>query len=343
MITLIIINIFFIIYIYFKYYKKHSNHVQEYNDTIETDSLILGYVNDEGFNNNFDLLISEIIDLNIKGYLKIEYNDDNKDKYNYIIKKNEDINVESINDYEIVILNFLFLDKTEITKQELEYKFKNVFETYNVQYNELENILEEKLNKKNYINYTLKKEIGILSKTFTKLSNILTIIFTIIGIFNIFNVSDILHIKLVSMTIFILENTIISLMLRKVSLLSDEGNAFKMQIQEYRNNLENIEFLTGKATMQEIVLNKGFANSLALHIDTEAKRAFIDDQITKTASELSKKAATNVFTVSTAILIVGIFVYIISKLLNTSALFWIYFIFALISAVVIESTTNRKI
>ena len=67
MIILILINVVIIIYIYLKYYKIPEDAKEENNEIENKDSIIIGYINDRGLVNNFDLLIAEIIELNIKG------------------------------------------------------------------------------------------------------------------------------------------------------------------------------------------------------------------------------------------------------------------------------------
>ena len=73
MIILILINVVIIIYIYLKYYKISEEAKEENNEIEKMDSIIIGFINDRGLVNNFDLLIAEIIELNIKGYIEIDY------------------------------------------------------------------------------------------------------------------------------------------------------------------------------------------------------------------------------------------------------------------------------
>ena len=109
----------------------------------ELDSAIISYINDNGIKNNFDIILAKIIELNIKGHLSIIYKKDNLDKYNYKIVQNIDYNAHDLNKFEIIVLRFLFQSKMEITKEELEEKLKNSFQSYNVQYNELERVIKE--------------------------------------------------------------------------------------------------------------------------------------------------------------------------------------------------------
>src|SRR5574344_274930 len=109
MLIFILINIITILYICLKYYK--SNQIILDENIKNKDSIIIGYINDNSFNNDFDLILAEIIELNIKGYITIEYIEDNFDKYNYNIKQNIPTWSDNLNRYEMLTLNFLFQNK----------------------------------------------------------------------------------------------------------------------------------------------------------------------------------------------------------------------------------------
>ena len=83
MIILVLINIIFIVCVYLKYYKFPKD--IDVDNIENEESIVIGYVNDLNFNNNFDLILAEIIELNVKGYIKISYNKDSIQKYDYII------------------------------------------------------------------------------------------------------------------------------------------------------------------------------------------------------------------------------------------------------------------
>ena len=120
MLILIFINIFIIVWIYSKYYNYSQNENIKKNEIENMEPIITGCINDKGLNNNFDLILAEIINLNIKGYIKIEYDRNDINAYDYTIKQNIDMNSNDIKKYEIILLNFLFSKKMEITKKELE-------------------------------------------------------------------------------------------------------------------------------------------------------------------------------------------------------------------------------
>ena len=68
MLILILINIIIIIWIYLKYYNSQTNKNITNQEITKMDSIIIGSINDKKTNNNFDLILSAIIDMNIKGF-----------------------------------------------------------------------------------------------------------------------------------------------------------------------------------------------------------------------------------------------------------------------------------
>lgn len=336
MIILILINIAIIVYIYLKYYKITEN-LNNSNEKIDDkDSIIIGYINDGGFNNNFDLILSEIIQLNIKGYIIIEYTKENIDKYNYTIKQNIDISSNKINKYEMLLLNFLFSKKMEITKNELEEKLSNTFSSYNTQFNEIEEILNRHLSEQNIIDEVKQKELNKKTKKYIKISIILIILVSILGALGILKNS------LLYMSMYILEKIVSSVLLLKASIYTIKGQKLKYNIEKYKIELENQEFLSGKNTMQQIVLEKEFADSIALHINTQAKRAFIDDKMIKDATKVSKKTIINVLIIFTILILIGLIVSKIAILLPKEAVVWVYIILAITIACVADITLYKK-
>ena len=64
MLILILINIIIIIWIYLKYYNSQTNKNITNQEITKMDSIIIGSINDKKTNNNFDLILSAIIDMN---------------------------------------------------------------------------------------------------------------------------------------------------------------------------------------------------------------------------------------------------------------------------------------
>ena len=336
MIILILINIAIIISIYLKYYKFSKNINIEDEKIEDKDSIIIGYIHDRGESNNFDFILSEIIQLNIKGYITIEYNKDTLDKYNYKIKQNIDIGSNIINRYEMLVLNFLFFNKDEITKNELEEKLKNTFTSYNARFNEIEEILRQKLLKENIIDGNKQNELTKTRKNYIKISIALIILVSVLGLFGILKNS------LLYMSIYILEVIVSSILLIKSSIYTNKGEIFKYNIDRYKINLENKEFLNSKNSMQDIVYNKEFANSLALHINTQAKKAFIDDKITKEATKIASRTIINILIVFTIIVLIGIIMAKITMLLSIEGAFWLYLAIVIMIACIADITLYKK-
>ena len=336
MIILILINIAIIIYIYLKYYRfpKNINNTTEKVEDI--DSIIIGYINDRGFNNNFDLILAEIIELNIKGYIIIEYGKENINKYDYIIKQNITIESDKLNKYEILLLNFLFLKKTEITKAELEEKLKNTFYSYNIQFNEIKEVLNNRLIEQNIIDEVKQKNLTKKTKKYIIISIVLIIL---LGIVNVIKFSEI---SLMYMLMYILEKVVSTVLLLKASIYTTKGQILKYNIDKYKIELENKEFLTNKNTMEEIVLNKEFANSIALHIKTQAKKTFVDDKMIKDATKISKQIMFNIFSASVIILLIGLILAKIVLMVSPGAVVWIYIIMVIATACVADVTLYKK-
>lgn len=287
MIVLILINILIIVYIYLKYYKEPKNINNEIINIKEQDSMVLGYINDLGLSNSFDLILSEIIELNIKGYINIEYNKENIEKYDYIIKQNIEKSLKELKKYELMVLKFLFSNKQEITKQELEEKLNNTFQIYNIQNNEIEKVLNEKLAEEDIIDLQKQNKLAKQTKLCIVVSCILVLLISIIGAPAILNISQIY------VLIYILAKVTLCTLLINANCYTYKGKILKYNIQKYKMGIENKEFLTTKYSMKDVVLNKEFANSVALHINTIAKETFINNELSKNNKELVKKVIRN--------------------------------------------------
>ena len=332
MLALIFINIVIIIYIYLKYYNlpKNINNTKEEIEKI--DPIVLGYINDKGFNNNFDLILAEIINLNIKGYLKIEYDREDINAYDYTIKQNFNIETDDIKKYELIILNFLFSGKMEISRSELEEKFITTFNSYNVQYNDLKKVLQEELIKQHIIDEHKNKELKKASKIHARISMVLIIILFIIKTF-VFSQISLLYIQ-----IYIVEKIIENILLSKVSDYTEKGEMLRNGIIKYKNEIENQEFLVDKKTMNQIILEKRFANSIALHINTEAKKIFIDDKVIKNATKSSKTVLFKTVILFCVVILVGFILQKVTKSISGDGIFWLYTLLAIIIAFVADVT-----
>ena len=326
MIVLIFINIAVFLYIYLKYYNFPKNENSTKEKIEEMDPIIIGCINDKGFNNNFDLILAEIVNLNIKGYLKIEYDREDINAYNYIIKQNFDMEVDNIKKYELIILNFLFSEKMEISKNELEEKLINTFNSYNVQYNDLQKVLQDELIKQYIIDEYKIKKLKKVSKIYRRVSILSIIILLTLKTFLFTKISAL------SVLIYILEKVISNILLLKSSNYTDKGEMLRNDIISYKTEIEKQEFLVDKKTMNQIILDKRFANSIALHINTQAKKIFIDDKLLQNATKSSKKVLLKILIVLSIFILVGIILQKITKSITKDGIIWLYIMLTIIIA-----------
>lgn len=326
MLILIFINIVIIVWIYLKYYNlpKKENTTKEKIE--EIDPIIIGCINDRGFNNNFDLLLSEIVNLNIKGYIKIEYDREDINAYNYTIKQNFDMEVDDIKKYELIILNFIFSDKMEISKSELEEKLINTFNSYNVQYNDLQEVLQEELIKQYIIDEYKNRELKKVYKIYKRVSMLSIIILLTLKTFLFTKIS------LLSVLIYTLEKVISNLLLLKANNYTDKGEMLRNDIIAYKTEIEKQEFLVDEKTMNQIIIDKRFANSIALHINTQAKKIFIDDKMLQNATKNSKRVIVKIIIVLSVIALIGIILQKVTKSITKDGIIWLYIMLAIIIA-----------
>lgn len=326
MLILIFINIVIIVWIYLKYYNlpKKENTTKEKIE--EIDPIIIGCINDRGFNNNFDLLLSEIVNLNIKGYIKIQYDREDINAYNYIIKQNFDMEVDDIKKYELIILNFIFSDKMEISKNELEEKLINTFNSYNVQYNDLQEVLQKELIKQYIIDEYKNRELKKVYKIYKRVSMLSIIILLMLKTFLFTKIS------LLSVLIYTLEKVISNLLLLKASNYTDKGEMLRNDIIAYKTEIEKQEFLVDEKTMNQIIIDKRFANSIALHINTQAKKIFIDDKMLQNATKNSKRVTFKIIIVLSVIALIGIILQKVTKSITKDGIIWLYIMLAIIIA-----------
>ena len=309
MLVLILFNIGIILWIYFNFYKENKE-LETYDENIRNiEPLEMGYINDRRLSNNFDLILAEIINLNIKGYLDIEYNEDKTYNDDYIIKQRFDTPTNNINNYELLILKFLFSKKTEISKNELE-KMIECFDSYDIQFNELEDGIENKLITENVISKSKKEKIQNIKKVYKRISFLLIIILLILNITNSRAISSnyimMYALQTISSSyiiIYILEIIITYILILKADFYTNKGKNLKSQIINYKKEILNKEFLIDNKSMAEIVNEKEFANSLALHINTVAKDTFVYNKITDNMARKSKKVLLKVISVFLVILV----------------------------------------
>lgn len=122
-----------------------------------------------------------------------------------------------------------------------------------------------------------------IGKAYKRLSLILILIILILKIMVFKTISSIYII------IYIFEKIISNILVMKADYYTNKGKNFKKQIVNYKQEIINKEFLANNKSMQEIVNEKEFANSLVLHINTIAKNTFIYNKILEnTANKIRK-------------------------------------------------------
>ena len=336
MIIFILINIAIILFIYFKYY-NFTNLKKVTKEEIEDyDSIFIEYIKDKDINNSFDTLIAEIIDLSAKEYIKINYNQDEMNRYDYTILLNIDDKSEKLTEYETLVLNFLFYNKMEITRNELEIKLKNTFKTYTIQYNQIKQELRKKAIKEKIIDTKKEKELIVFRKIYIR---IIIIIFIAIGILATINI---INTNFIEILIYIFEQIVSIFLLSKASIYTNKGQSLKYGIDRYKIEIQNKEFLEGNNAMENIVKDRNFAKSIALHINTLAKKTFIEDISIAEATFYAKKTAIFVFLALSTIVTLGFIIARLSATLPKEVVVWIYTLYAIFAAVVTDITFIKK-
>lgn len=336
MIILILINIIFIVCIYLKYYKFPKDINSTIDKIEDEESIIIGYIDDLKFNNNFDLILAEIIELNIKGYIKINYNRDSIEKYDYTISQNVDIASDKLTKYEIMTLNFLFFNKMEITKNELEEKLNNIYNLYNIQFNEIEKILNKKMIEERIIDNNKQGKLAKKSKWCIRISILLGLLISIL------NAIGALGLSRIYIVIYIFEKVVLCALMLKASPYTDKGKILKYNVEKYKLQLQNKEFLTGKNAMDNIVLDKEFADSIALHINTQAKEAFINNKIVKDTNEIIKRTIIGAILIIILLVLAILIMSRVMMLLPKDVIIWVYIIIAISAACVADITLSYK-
>lgn len=325
MLIIVLINIAIIICIYLRHYHFLDEIINTEEKVDEIDPILMGFIHDRGLCNNYDLILAEIVNLNIKKYIIIEYDKNDISKYNYTIKQNYYMENHNIEKYDLIILDFLFSQKSEISRSEFENKIIDTFGSYNVQYNQLQKVLQEKLFEQSIIDTIKKKTLNKLLKIYKRIS--ITIATLLLSLKIFVNV----EIPTLLLLIYILEILVSIILLLKASNYTDKGEIIRNNIVKYKSILENKEFLVNKKEMNEILLEREFANSIALHINSDAKESFISGILKNTMS--SRK---NIFfKLSIIIFAIILFTIILQKVtlaLNKDGIILLYSFLALIIA-----------
>lgn len=267
MIFVIIINILLIIWIYKKYIYIPKIFDESSAQIDELDPALIGYIDDKN-GNSIDWILSEILDLNRKGYIKIEYVREDIDEYEYIMKKKDNIEISQLKKYELTAYRFLFSESDEISMSELEEKILRSMQAeidVNVKSFSIRNEIEEELIKQKIIDYSAKEILSILKKVYLMLILI--------------SICLIRNIQLSQGIILFIESIIVFFMMSKATPFTIKGKKLYSKIQRYKEGLEYNEILKEKKIMHNILFERIYADSIALHIMSEARKEFIHDEL----------------------------------------------------------------
>ena len=273
MIIFIIINILLIIFVYMKYVSIPKSRLNDYQELKELDSALVGYI-DNKWGNAMDWTIAEVLELNRKGYITIEHVDDDEAKiHGYVIKKLKE-HINNLKPYEANVYRILFEKNDIITIRELEEKLK-----YN---QEIEHIVDVK-------SMSIRNEVedeavslDLVNKTTEKIINFLKRTYPIIAIIALILLKEK---NILLTTAFFIESVITIYILSNTTALTEKGKKIKSKIENYKIYLTENKLLQGTKIVDYILVEKDYINSIALHIDSEAKMEFIVDELVENSRQ----------------------------------------------------------
>ena len=273
MIIFIIINILFIFFVYMKYVSIPKSRLNDYQELKELDSALVGYI-DNKWGNAMDWTIAEVLELNRKGYITIEHVDDDEAKiHGYVIKKLKE-HINNLKPYEANVYRILFEKNDIITIRELEEKLK-----YN---QEIEHIVDVK-------SMSIRNEVedeavslDLVNKTTEKIINFLKRTYPIIAIIALILLKEK---NILLITAFFIESVITIYILSNTTALTEKGKKIKSKIENYKIYLTENKLLQGTKIVDYILVEKDYINSIALHIDSEAKMEFIVDELVENSRQ----------------------------------------------------------
>lgn len=244
------------------------------NEFIEKlDSALIGYIDNEN-GNTVDWLLAEILELNRKKYITIDYLKTGIDKYEYIIRKNKEMDIQNLEKYEMTAYRLLFDYCDELTMHELEERIKKdilkVRDT-NVKGFSIKKEIEEKLIEIELLDYKSKKILHFIQ--------IIYMLFAVIFIFYIKQIETYIA------TIVSIQLLLIIFIAKKARPFTLFGKQIYTTIKKYKKTLKENDLLKDKKIIHNVLLEKEYSNAIALHLTEEAKKEFINDEIIKKESE----------------------------------------------------------
>jgi len=298
MIYLIIINIVFIFWIYKNYIYIPKKVNDNYVEVEEMDAALIGYIENEN-DNSIDWMLAEILELNRKDYIDIEYERTNINEYNYVMKKIEGKDISKLKKYELTAYRFLFgISDNKTDMNNIEYKMKaSISESIAAEAKSftIKNELEEELENRKLINKNLKL-----------IKNELQIIHILITLIVILVTKE----KTLYLPIILfIQTIIISCMIYQGRPFTAKGKELYAKVIKYKKELENNELLKEKQIAHNQLLQKKYADAIALHIPIEAKKEFINNELeeNKILNVINMICKTNIISIIINIIIFVIY------------------------------------
>ena len=267
MIIIIVINLILILWLFREYIYIPKNLNQDYKEFIEMDAALIGYIENK-WGNSVDWIFSEVLELNRKGYILIEYQIKEGEQFDYTIKKLGGKSISKLKNYELTTYRILFENSDQITKKELEEKLKATFEreeNINIKSFSIRNEIIEELIKKGIIDANSQKFLTILKRIYMVACIMILIIFK--------------ELNALQMAIFLVETFITLYICTKGRTFTAQGKNLKAKIEDYQEYLANNKLLSQNEILDFMLQEKDYINSIALHIDSNARNGFIDTEI----------------------------------------------------------------
>ena len=282
MIIAMIINLIFIIWLYQKYIYTPRTSNQDYKEMEEIDGALIGYIENK-WGNSVDWIFAEILELNRKGYIFIDYQKKEGEQLDYTIKKLGGKSISKLKNYELTTYRILFEKSDQITKRELEEKLKSTFEKE-------ENINIKSFSIRNEISEELIKE-GIIDENGERFLKIMKRIYMIICIIMLLIFKEL---NAIQIAIFLIEAFVTLYVCTKGRAFSNKGKILKSKIQEYEEYLLNNKLLSQNKIVDFILQEKDYINSIALHIQSNARDGFIDTEIVDGSAKTTNSFVLNI-------------------------------------------------
>ena len=282
MIIVIIINLIFIVLLYQKYIYTPRTLNQEYKEMEEIDGALIGYIENK-WGNSVDWIFAEILELNRKGYILIDYQLKEGKQLDYTIKKLGGKSISKLKNYELTTYRILFENSDQITKSELEEKLKSTFEkeeNINIKSFSIINEIEDELVKEEIIDANGDKILKLMKRIYMIICIAILIIFK--------------ELNGIQVAIFLIEAFVTLYVCTKGRAFTNKGRKLKSKIEEYEEYLLSNKLLSQNKIVDFILQEKDYINSIALHIQSNARDGFIDTEIVDGSAKTTNTFVLNI-------------------------------------------------